>query len=60
MDETYIKVKGDRVYLNRAIVKHGMFLILCCQKLLMRPQSRPLFENAFGSRILPEKVVMDK
>ncbi len=60
MDETYLKVKGEWVYLYRAIDKHGDTVDFMLSKTRDEAATTTFFENAIGSNVLPEKVVMDK
>jgi len=60
MDETYIKVKGDWVYLYRAIDKHGDTVDFMLSEVRDEAAATTFFENTIGSNVLPEKVVMDK
>jgi len=53
MDETYIKVKGQSVYLYRAVD----FMLSEKRK---EPAARAFFEKAIGSSGIPDKVTMDK
>ncbi len=60
MDETYLKAKGEWVYLYRAIDKHGDTVDFMLSKTRDEAAATTFFENAIGSNLLPEKVVMDK
>ena len=53
MDETYIKVKGQWVYLYRAVD----FML---SEKRHEPAARAFFEKAIGSSGIPDKVTMDK
>ncbi len=60
MDETYIKVKGEWVYLYRALDKQGKTVDFMLSKTRDEEAATTFFEQAIGNNILPEKVVMDK
>jgi len=60
MDETYIKVKGEWVYLYRAVDKEGKTIDFMLSEKRDEPAARGFFEKAIGSNGLPEKVTMDK
>ena len=60
MDETYIKVKGQWVYLYRAVDKEGKTVDFMLSEKRDEPASRAFFEKAIGSNGLPDKVTMDK
>ncbi len=52
-------MKGDWVYLYRAIDKHGATVDFMLSK-ARDEAAATFFDNAIGSNVLPEKVVMDK
>ena len=60
MDETYIKVKGQWVYLYRAVDKEGNTIDFMLSEKRDEPAARAFFEKAIGSNGMPEKVTMDK
>lgn len=60
MDETYIKVKGQWVYLYRAVDKDGKTVDFMLSEKRDEPAARAFFEKAIGSSGLPDKVTMDK
>lgn len=60
MDETYIKVKGQWVYLYRAVDKEGKTVDFMLSEKRDEPAARAFFEKAIGSNGLPDKVTMDK
>ena len=60
MDETYIKYKGQWVYLYRAIDKHGYTLEFMVSAKRNEKASRKFFKQAIGIHGLPEKVNVDK
>jgi len=60
MDETYIKVKGQWVYLYRAVDKEGKTVDFMLSEKCDEPAARAFFEKAIGSNGLPDKVTMDK
>lgn len=60
MDETYIKVKGQWVYLYRAVDKEGKTVDFMLSEKRDEPAARAFFEKAIGSNGLPDKVTMEK
>ncbi|CAM4489678.1 MAG: IS6 family transposase ISPko6 [Legionella sp.] len=60
MDETYIKVKGQWVYLYRAVDKEGKTVDFMLSEKRDEPAARAFFEKAIGSNGIPDKVTMDK
>jgi len=60
MDETYIKVKGQWLYLYRAVDKEGKTVDFMLSEKRDEPAARAFFEKAIGSSGLPDKVTMDK
>ncbi len=60
MDETYLKVKGQWVYLYRAVDKEGNTVDFMLSEKRDEPASRAFFEKAIGSSGLPDKITMDK
>lgn len=60
IDETYIKVKGQWVYLYRAVDKEGKTVDFLLSEKRDKPAARAFFEKAIGSNGLPDKVTMDK
>ena len=60
MDETYIKVKGEWVYLYRAVDKEGNTVDFMLSEKRDELSARAFFEKAIGSNGLPDKVTMDK
>ncbi len=60
MDETYIKVNGNWVYLYRAVDKEGKTVDFMLSEKRDEPAARAFFEKAIGSNGLPEKITMDK
>jgi putative transposase len=60
MDETYIKVKGQWMYLYRAVDKEGNTVDFLFSEKRDEPATRAFFSRAIGSNGLPEKVTMDK
>jgi len=60
MDETYIKVKGQWVYLYRAVDKFGATVDFMLSEKRDEPAVRAFFEKAICSNGLPDKVTMDK
>ncbi|WP_207100973.1 IS6 family transposase [Paracoccus shandongensis] len=60
MDETYIKVKGQWVYLYRAVDKFGKTLEFMLSKRRNKPAAIKFFARAMEVNGLPRKIVMDK
>ena len=60
MDEKYIKVKGQWVYLYLAVDKEGNTVDFMLSEKRDEPAVREFFEKAIGSNGLPDKVTMDK
>jgi putative transposase len=60
MDETYLKVKGQWVYLYRAVDKEGDTVDFMLSEKRDEPAARAFFEKAIGSSGVPDKVTMDK
>ncbi|STX88389.1 IS6 family transposase [Legionella feeleii] len=60
MDETYIRVKGQWMYLYRAVDKEGNTIDFLLSEKRDEPAARAFFSKAIGSNGLPEKVTMDK
>lgn len=60
MDETYIKVKGQWVYLYRAVDKEGKTIDFMLSEKRDEPAVRAFFEKAIGSSGIPDKVTLDK
>jgi putative transposase len=60
MDETYLKVKGQWVYLYRAVDKEGDTVDFMLSEKRDEPAARAFFEKAIGSGGVPDKVTMDK
>jgi len=60
MDETYIKIKGVRHYLYRAVDKEGAAIDFMLSMKRDEPAAKAFFEKAIGSNGLLEKVTIDK
>ncbi len=60
MDETYIKVKGAWIYLNRAIDKHGKTLDFMLSQRRNKPAATKFFARMLEINGLPRKIVIDK
>ena len=60
MDETYIKVKGQWLYLYRAVDKEGQTVDFMLSEKRDEPTARAFFQKAIGSSGLPDKITMDK
>ncbi|RLK07293.1 DDE superfamily endonuclease [Ruegeria conchae] len=60
MDETYVKVKGEWVYLYRAIDKFGKTLDFMLSKRRNKAAATKFFARALEANGLPRKIVIDK
>jgi putative transposase len=60
MDETYIKVKGEWVYLYRAVDKFGNTIDFMLSKKRDKPAATRFFTQAIGHAGIPKKVAIDK
>jgi len=60
MDETYLKVKGQWVYLYRAVDKFGDTVDFMLSEKRDEVAATAFFKHAIDNNGLPEKVVMDK
>ncbi len=60
MDETYIKVKGKRTYLYRAINKQGQTLDFMLSERRDEAAATAFFAKAVASNGWPDKVVIDQ
>ena len=60
MDETYIKVKGNWVYLYRAVDKEGKTVDFKLPEKRDELAASAFFEKAISSNSLPDKVTMNK
>ena len=60
MDETYIKVKGQWIYLYRAINKFGDTVDFMLSERRDEAAAIAFFNQAVGTNGFPSKVVMDK
>ena len=60
MDETYIKVKGQWVYLYRAVDKFGKTLDFMLSERRNKPAAIKFFARAMEVNGLPRKIVIDK
>lgn len=60
MDETYIKIKGQWVYLYRAVDKFGDTVEFMLSERRDEAAATAFFRQAIDGNGLPEKVVMDK
>ena len=60
MDETYIKVKGEWVYLYRAVDKLGKTLDFMLSKRRSKTAATKFFARALEVNGLPRKIVIDK
>lgn len=60
MDETYIKIKKQWVYLYRAVNKEGNTVDFMLSEKRDEPAASAFFVKAIGSNGIPEKVTMDK
>jgi putative transposase len=60
MDETYVRVKGKRVYLYRAFDKHGKTLDFMLSERRNKAAATKFFARALEVNGLPRKIVIDK
>ena len=60
MDETYIKIRGEWVYLYRAVNKFGETIDFMLSERHDEEAATAFFKQAINSNGLPEKVLMDK
>jgi putative transposase len=60
MDETYIKVKGEWVYLYRAVDKFGNTIDFMLSQKRDKPAATRFFAQAIGHAGIPGKVAIDK
>ena len=60
MDETYTKVKGQWMYLYRAVDKFGKSLDFMLSERRDEAAAEAFFRQAVGNNGIPEKVVIDK
>ena len=60
MDETYLKVKGEDVYLYRAVDTEGNTVDFMVSRKRDKAAALAFFKKAIGSSGLPEKVTIDK
>lgn len=60
MDETYVRVKGEWVYLYRAVDKHGKTLDFMLSKRRNKAAATKFFTRALELNGLPRKIVIDK
>ncbi|MFY2822322.1 IS6 family transposase, partial [Ruegeria sp. MALMAid1280] len=60
MDETYVKVKGEWVYLYRAIDEHGKTLDFMLSERRNKAAATRFFARALKVNGLPRKIVIDK
>ncbi|MBM3605477.1 MAG: IS6 family transposase [Alphaproteobacteria bacterium] len=60
MDETYIKVKGEWVYLYRAVDKFGKTLDFLLSKRRNKPAAIKFLARTMEANGLPRKIVIDK
>jgi putative transposase len=60
MDETYLKVKGEDVYLYRAVDTEGHTVDFMVSHKRDKAAALAFFNKAIGSSGLPEKVTIDK
>jgi len=60
MDETYLKIKGNDVYLYRAVDKFGSTVDFLLSEKRDKKGALRFFTKAIGQHGIPEKVTMDK
>jgi transposase-like protein len=59
MDETYIRVKGEWMYLYRAVDKYGKTIDFVLTKQRDKAAARRFLNKAIGRNGLPEKITID-
>jgi putative transposase len=59
MDETYIKVKGEWVYLYRAVDKYGKTIDFLLTKQRDKKAARRFLNKAIGRHGVPDKITID-
>ena len=60
MDETYIKVNGERIYLYRAVDSLGATIDFLLRKYRYKASVKAFFRKVFKYNGRPDKVVIDK
>jgi len=60
MDETYLKIKGQDIYLYRAVDKFGQTVDFMVSEKRDKAAALRFFRKAIGDNGMPEKVTMDK
>ncbi|MCG7522339.1 IS6 family transposase [Ruegeria sp. Ofav3-42] len=60
MDETYVRVRGNWMYLYRAVDKAGNTLDFMLSERRNRPAAARFFAKALSSNGIPDKIVIDK
>ncbi|MGV8952234.1 MAG: IS6 family transposase [Cypionkella sp.] len=60
MDETYVKIRDDWVYLYRAVDKFGKTLVFMLSKRRNKAAATKFFARALEVNRLPKKIVIDK
>lgn len=60
MDETYVRGKGEWVYLYRAVDKHGKTLDFMLSKRRNKAAATKFFARALEVNGLPRKIVIDE
>ncbi len=60
MDETYVRVKGEWVYLYRAVDKHGKTRDFMLSERRKRPAAARFFAKALSTNGIPSRIVIDK
>jgi putative transposase len=60
MDETYLKIKGEDVYLYRAVDKNGDTVDFMLSRKRDKKVAFRIFQKTIGQHGLPEKITMDK
>lgn len=60
MDETYVRVRGNWMYLYRAVDKAGSALDFMLSERRNRPAAARFFAKALSSNGVPSKIVIDK
>src|ERR1043166_7988757 len=60
LDETYVRIKGQRAYLSRAVDKDGSTLDFLLTPTRDRAAAEAFLHNAIRNQGLPEKITIDQ